>query len=419
MAHSDPSGKQLNVMTLNMCVLAAGLSNRFLPYQILGGSILVTIHIVTGFVMMAGMTFWLALIIALLGLPISMFTLGLAASRLLAPIWYMLGFNDFKIERIETFLKMLKEKQELRDVDVLCVQECYGALVWDGGYPEILVKAARDAGFNYAAVPDRTPSFPATLAQNSGLLILSKMPILHSNTLTFGLSLECSNVNRGALHAEIEGGIHIFTCHISPAASVAGDGIAAFLLGPLYDRARTKQVSELAAFVASCAPENAPVLLAGDLNLDLSFSRGIDEGPDPSMHALLVLKTLQEMCKLEEATSQSRGSISNSDAKESQNNNFPTLRHFRPTFGHTGSKGLPAERWITSYGDGKLRSKTDDAIFSRGCRVREIREDALCIPKDWRFHDEVTFVSDHWALRAAVELPSHTEFATTHSIENS
>ena len=84
------------------------------------------------------------------------------------------------------------------------------------GYPEQLSKGARSLGFEHCVVPSPLPTWPATLAQNSGLLILSKRPIACSASLSFGLSLEAGGVNRGALYARLEDGTHIVTCHVAP-----------------------------------------------------------------------------------------------------------------------------------------------------------------------------------------------------------
>ena len=47
-------------------------------------------------------------------------------------------------------------------------KECYDGLLLTGGHVERLVRGARALGFHHAVLPGCRPSFPATLAQNSG-----------------------------------------------------------------------------------------------------------------------------------------------------------------------------------------------------------------------------------------------------------
>ena len=101
------------------------------------------------------------------------------------------------------------------------MQECYDALVLPGGYPARLAGELAALGFEHCVRAPRAPDAPATLAQNSGLLIASRRAIVRSERITFGLSVESCNVNRGALHAELAGGLHVFTCHVTPGPGVA------------------------------------------------------------------------------------------------------------------------------------------------------------------------------------------------------
>ncbi|CAE8709245.1 unnamed protein product [Polarella glacialis] len=410
----SPEAGTLCVATLNLCILSSGITNRHLPTELLlGSSLFAALAWALLWSLGAGLrTLCLAAPVLILAAP----QLGVACARCLAPLWWLLGFNDFKRERIDALLELLAVHEDLRQTDVLCVQECYGALLWDGGFPERLTEGARGLGFVHVVRSVKWPDFPAALAQNSGLLILSKRPIVKSSSLTFGISVEAANVNRGALHAELQGGLHIFTCHVSPAASVTGSGLAKLLLTPLFDHARRRQAQELADFIGRCAPRGEPVVLAGDLNLDLSFNSnnhndnnnnhnnnnkvGAQLQVQPSEHAVHILSLLKDQCGLVDATSQTR--CTPNAGLEGP----PVLRHFRPTFGHTGARGLPQERWLTSLGDGTLREKGDDAILSRGLVVREVAEDELLMHESRRPRPEVAFISDHWAVRARLTLNS-------------
>lgn len=387
------SGDGIKVLTVNLCAAFAGITNRHLPKALFAVSVLA----VAGLLLLAcactGLPWWLIFAAAPILFLVTLVCFGLPLARLSGPfLQFFFGLDDFKRERVDLFVRMLRSKPEWADIDVICVQECYNGVICPGGYPEQLVQGAHACGFVHAAVPDRLPVFPATLAQNSGLLILSRLPIVRSAALTFGLHAEAGGVNRGALHAELEGGMHIFTCHISPTASTGGAFGA--LLTPLFDGARSRQVLELAKFVERCAPAGAPVVLAGDFNLDLQFLDPA-EPPVPSRHAIQLLATLRQRCSLLEAMAWVRG------GKEAARAVEPTLRHFRPTFGYMGGPlggGGEPETWLTSYGNGRLRTIGDDAVLFRGFQAVAASECSLLVSKDERPHPRVTHASDHWAL---------------------
>merc|ERR1712003_209503 len=169
------------------------------------------------------------------------------------------GFDDFKRERVDYLLRMLRERPDWAKADVICIQECYGAIL-GGGFPERLEAGARAQGFTHVARPGSLPVFPATFGMNSGLLVLSKRPILRSHTVAFTWNAEGFNVNRGAMHVELEGGVHVFTCHVSPGAS--STGVFSGLVAGYYNYSRNQQIGELKRFIEECAPFGTPAILA-------------------------------------------------------------------------------------------------------------------------------------------------------------
>ncbi|CAK0885294.1 unnamed protein product [Prorocentrum cordatum] len=138
-------------------------------------------------------------------LPAVCWALGVPLARALgALLGRGCGLDDGR-QRVDLFLQLLRESSDLADADVVCVQECYGALLCPGGYPRRLAEGAAALGYVHAVVPSRCPFFPAWLALNSGLLILSRRRIVSFAELAFGIHTEAGNVNRGAMHAELEG----------------------------------------------------------------------------------------------------------------------------------------------------------------------------------------------------------------------
>jgi hypothetical protein len=296
----------------------------------------------------------------------------------------------------------------------VCVQECYDALVLPGGYPARLAGELAALGFEHCVRAPRAPDAPATLAQNSGLLIASRRAIVRSERITFGLSVESCNVNRGALHAELAGGLHVFTCHVTPGpgvASVYGKGIYA----PAVLRARRAQARELCAFITRVAGPGAAAVLAGDLNLGVTFRdaqgrRSMLGAAQPQPEARRLLADLHARCGLQEATAAARGGEGGEGgAGGGAAGGSGTLAHLRPTFGYTGEGGGAAERYLTSFGDdGGAHCSCDDAVCFRPAALRllSVAEVPLEIPAPRRPPPPVTHVSDHWAVKACFLAPA-------------
>lgn len=393
---------QLIVLTVNLCIMVPGITNRHLPKWIQVGSFLFVAPMLT-YAWRAGYSVWACLVVVPLALFVTTWLLGVLLARIIGVPLLLLGFDDCKCERVDLFLQALREKPEWKSVDVICIQECYSCLFFPGNCPERLSEGAAALGFKYWALPPQCPSWPATLGQNSGLLILSKKPIRCSASLTFGLSLEAGNVNRGALYAGLQDGTHIFTCHVAPSVKVAGDNAFARLVGPLVNAARTSQVSELASFILRHSSIGEPVVVAGDFNMDICFST-FESTPVASDYAASVVDTMRGRCSLVEATSQVRAGPQCMVER--------SLQFCRPTFGYTGcGDGGPAERKLTSYGSGQSVNTCDDAVFFRGFVGVKIAEESLLIPDEARPRPDITHLSDHWAIRVVLNcLPrSHTE----------
>eukprot|EP00927_Polykrikos_kofoidii_P005871 TRINITY_DN12348_c0_g1_i1.p1 TRINITY_DN12348_c0_g1~~TRINITY_DN12348_c0_g1_i1.p1 ORF type:complete len:467 (-),score=37.07 TRINITY_DN12348_c0_g1_i1:320-1720(-) len=418
-----------SVLSVNLCILGAGVTNRRLPLQIVFGGVVGACLLLVFFavsLLAAGMPPWMCLVVVgAASLPTTIAVVicaGVANARCLGPISrYVFGLNDYKRERVDLFLRALGERPEWSGLDVICVQECYSGLFWPGDYPERLIKGAQHLGFSHVVRASRWPTWPATFGLNSGLLILSRRQIVSFSSLEFAHSSEAFGVNRGALHAKLADGTHIITCHMSPSAGVVGSSSIVQILTPLVERLRERQVAELVSFMNKIAPvaSEERVVVAGDFNMDIlcphpEFSRtGGPTGyraatdvvrPVVGSYAEYVVALLADKCCLVEATSDIRGAKGNVAIAE---NEFSTMALCRTTFGYAGidahgHESGPVERFLTSYGDGILKCKCDDAIFFRGFRGLEVAEDALLIAPGDRPRENVTHISDHWAMRVVL-----------------
>ena len=217
----------IRVLSVNACCLPSGLRNHALPLLTGGSSI--------GLFLLLWLLFstWLlstrpavsSLLIALLSMvPCFLVghTLGVQAARLVGGFLRLVtGDHDFKRERLAALADLLA------GYDVVAVQECFEAAprCLDGAYAQELIELAAARGFIHVkmASPARLPS----LAMGSGLLILSRYPIVSSHELVFSTqaAFERYAVNRSAMHTRIqlpqEGffgeQLDFFTVHISPA----------------------------------------------------------------------------------------------------------------------------------------------------------------------------------------------------------
>lgn len=382
------------VLTVNLCCLAAGATNRHLPYFIQYATMAFSFAVGAAIAVYWNISGWICVASCLASPLICLCTalfLGIPLARLGVFLFPIFGVGDYKCERIELFLRALQDDPELASIDVICVQECYSALLFPGGYPEKLVEGARALGFIHAARPSRCPSFPALLGFTSGLAILSKRPMRTSRSKDFGLSFESFGVNRGALYAGLEDGTHIFTCHIAPTVSVAGDGVLSKMFGSLVEASRRRQIVELAQFMQENAPPDEPAIVAGDFNLSIKFD-ALDGKPLWCSSAGWVVAFLKNMCGVSEATHQIRSTaLGISDATP--------MQFCKATCGHLD----PPEWRLTSYCNGELKQSWDDAVFYRGFIGVDVAEVPFLIPIADRPHAAITHVSDHWGVRVQLK----------------
>jgi endonuclease/exonuclease/phosphatase family metal-dependent hydrolase len=195
--------------------------------------------------------------------------------------------NDYKNERLALFI------QELNNYDIIAMQEMFELM---NGRQEQLIAAAREAGFAYA-LRGKWPSFFHTKFVDSGLLILSRYPILRHDFHIFqqGALIDKFSAKQ-VMYAEIALGstrLHLFTAHTQATYALYDNGAPssgnAFydfgqnLLGisggqsaaKECDRARESQFREIRNFVdrildgGRVLDDSSHVaVLAGDLNTD-------------------------------------------------------------------------------------------------------------------------------------------------------
>eukprot|EP00505_MAST-04D_sp_SCG-Rhode-Island_P001039 Stramenopile-MAST_4_protein_1039 len=289
--------KQLRVLSVNACCLAGGLRNERLPALSIGsGSGLVAVLYITAMSLLValprrletGGINWAYFGVGLVPMFFLCFFVGhvfaLQVARLVGnTISCCTGRHDFKKERLLAFAE-----DYFVDYDVVAVQELFEA--WpkccSSRYPQLLIHLAKEKGFEYHAKPDgvHCPS----VAQQSGLLILSRYPIIESKHLVFGDQYfgDKYAVNRGAMYAKIElpstlashlglpstgpAPFHFFTCHISPQMKSLGRGCPQFVI-KWGDSTRIKQFLQFSAFIKRLWKNKGVCVVAGDFNADIRF----------------------------------------------------------------------------------------------------------------------------------------------------
>ncbi|GMH47159.1 hypothetical protein TrVE_jg3055 [Triparma verrucosa] len=279
----DPPLNGLKVVSVNMCVACAGMQNRILPTLcvvggVCAGSILfgvlvvVVSQIFTSWQSIALVMLALLPIVALVGFVFG----GLFGSYLGFVNTFFTGLHDFKSERLHGFSEALK------GYDVLLIQELYitSPIKFDKRYDLQFIDLCKKYGFVYASKP--APRAWPSISMGTGLMILSKYPVVDSETLSFKNQYfaEQFGTNRGMLYAKVKVGEHLvdfFTLHTT--ASMGESLLKGFpdWLVNAADIAREGQFLEIGQWVRRrrTSPK-APLCVAGDFNANIRYNKNGD-----------------------------------------------------------------------------------------------------------------------------------------------
>lgn len=174
--------------------------------------------------------------------------------------------GDFKDSRLDLFISLV-----LPNYDLVLLEEAFEGLNvacgLTGARLRRLLRKAKELGFHHH---HRGPSASLCNGQflDSGLLILSRHPIIERNVLRFQTNATSSVdrlASKGAAHVLLQIGSRTLDV-------VAAHTQASYTYEPSasIDAVQRGQISEIAAFVADCTSVRAPcpVLFGGDLNVD-------------------------------------------------------------------------------------------------------------------------------------------------------
>jgi len=112
---------------------------------------------------------------------------------MLPPTFHNFG-NDYKNERLHDFIKLIDE------YDIICLQEMFGSFTFR---KEVLIESAIQKGFLFV-VTSETP-FLSTKLVDSGLIILSRYPIIESSFVPYGYGVNDDGLaDTGVIFAKIQ-----------------------------------------------------------------------------------------------------------------------------------------------------------------------------------------------------------------------
>lgn len=273
------------------------------------------------------------------------------------------GSNEYANERAEILANQLLNS----NYDVICLNEAYSYI----GSPTVpFIKKMKEKGYVYCKRLPPTTIFSFEVI-DSGVVVLSKYPILATDSLTYELNVGGDMmIAKGMLYVRIQTGpgthCHVFATHLQ--ANHKGS----------YQECKTVRFSQLYAYVSLLkrkATDGQPVILIGDLNVN-AFAPKSSESSKALTEYNRLIKTISiDSFTLTDALYHSEGS-------------------------HQITYGIPDEKKLTPKDDLNSRQCTDYIfVYSRDdgqyvvdecdCNVTKFTVDG---------NKNFTQLSDHYGL---------------------
>jgi len=181
--------------------------------------------------------------------------------------------SDHKAIRLAYFCEKI-----IHSYDVICLQEFFA---YGTSRQSKFLAYAKNAGFEYSLTSSSKNLLNTSV--DSGLVIISRYPIIKSERLTFKRGIKTDRFySKGALYARIlcspNKEINVFNTHLQSGISNSNNSDSVNLSDALVVT-RCKQLMALKSFIDSCTEDSSgPILLAGDMNVNSrrSFKNGND-----------------------------------------------------------------------------------------------------------------------------------------------
>jgi serine/threonine protein kinase/endonuclease/exonuclease/phosphatase family metal-dependent hydrolase len=181
--------------------------------------------------------------------------------------------SDYKSMRLAYFCEKV-----IHSYDIICLQEFFA---YGTSRQTKFLSYAKNAGFEYSLTLNSKNLINTSI--DSGLVIISRYPIIKSERLTFKRGIKTDRFySKGALYAKIlcspNREINVFNTHLQSGISNNNntDGVN---LSDALVVTRCKQLMALKSFIDSCTEDNNdPILLAADMNVNSrrTFKNGND-----------------------------------------------------------------------------------------------------------------------------------------------
>ena len=206
------------------------------------------------------------------------------------------GSNEYANERAE----MLANQISNSNYDVICLNEDYSYI----GSPTVpFIKKMKEKGFVYCKRLPPTQIFSFEVI-DSGVVVLSKYPILASDQLTYELNVGGDMmIAKGLLYVKIQTGpgthCHVFATHLQ--ANHKGS----------YPECKTVRFSQLYAFNSlrsRKATDGQPIILIGDLNVNAFAPKSSESAKSQTEYSRLIKTISTDSYTLTDALHNSEGS---------------------------------------------------------------------------------------------------------------
>lgn len=170
------------------------------------------------------------------------------------------------VEHVEERSKILADMLDPYDIVTMNESFHFGSHV-----AENFVEIMKSKGFKYIVTSDQVPIFSHFII-DSGLMILSKYPIIQANSCTYSQGCSFDQFGaKGSIYARIKIGakehIHVFTTHLQASYEVITN---------VDFGVRNSQQIELIRFIKSNATDGSPIILCGDFNIDSRLRTVVD-----------------------------------------------------------------------------------------------------------------------------------------------
>jgi len=181
--------------------------------------------------------------------------------------------SDHKAMRLAYFCERV-----IHSYDIICLQEFFA---YGTSRQAKFLAYAKNAGFEYSLTLNSKNLINTSI--DSGLVIISRYPIIKSERLTFKRGIKTDRFySKGALYAKIlcspNRELNVFNTHLQSGISNSNNSDGVNLSDALVVT-RCKQLMALKSFIDSCTEDSTgPILLAADMNVNSrrTFKNGND-----------------------------------------------------------------------------------------------------------------------------------------------